>query len=345
MSKMEGLSVQNQGADSSRAGVEAGRVSVWKLAWQCTNWLALALAIGVVVAIPVISRSVLTRFRAYAEVVYAVGNSPSEENRVAEWAKNSPGVESFRCERRGGELWVRWEYRGSEQPEAVRNAPQHLRALGYTVSGYRGISSGGVPQPIAGQVADVLADPSALTASLMGTQLSFGLVGWWRIRSANRKGQPWPPLFTQHSSRSALIGLITGLGLFGVGCAYSAVLKVVFGASPASPWNAVETMRTPARVAILLFAVLGAPVGEEIFFRGYVFGAFKRANKVGYGIVISALLFAMAHFSDVYNIPAVFLFGVVLAWAFHRTGSLVTSVVAHAMNNGLAVAVMLFWRG
>ena len=82
-------------------------------------------------------------------------------------------------------------------------------------------------------------------------------------------------------------------------------------------------------------------MAEEIFFRGYVFGIFKGTNKVGYGILISAALFALAHFSDVYNMPAVFLFGLVLAWAFHRTGSLVTSGVAHALNNGLAIATMV----
>jgi len=315
--------------------------TIWSLAWRGCTALGLAMSAGVLVAMPVVYHTVVTRFKSYTETIYLVGNSPQNEARLTQWANSRPGIDKFVCERRDTDLWVRWEYRGFYQPEAVRNAPQHLREIGYVYLGERGIAIGAVPRDFSGLVGDVLTDSRTLTVVLLGSQASFGLAGLWLIRSANRKGHPLPPLFVGRYDRSLVVGAITGLGLFGFGSLYTAALKLWVGGTPPSPWNAVESMSSSARIVLLLFGAFGAPVAEEIFFRGYLFGMFKRADHVWAGILISAALFATAHFSDLYNVPAVFLYGVVLAWVFHRTQSLLSSMTGHTVNNALAIGSML----
>ena len=84
-----------------------------------------------------------------------------------------------------------------------------------------------------------------------------------------------------------------------------------------------------------------APICEELFFRGAVFGSFKAAGRPLAGGVFSALLFAFAHLDPVTIIPLL-IFGLGTAWAYHRTRSLVTVVIAHALNNAVAFTLILW---
>ncbi len=89
------------------------------------------------------------------------------------------------------------------------------------------------------------------------------------------------------------------------------------------------------RIAIALVASLLAPVCEEVAFRGYLQRtlAIRRGPAVAVGA--SALLFAVLHIDPV-RFPALVLLGVVFGWLAWRSGSTWTSVMAHAVNNGLA---------
>ena len=98
-------------------------------------------------------------------------------------------------------------------------------------------------------------------------------------------------------------------------------------------------------------AAILAPIGEEVLFRGYLFGSLRRlAGDSRAGIVIaysvSALVFALAHSLAASEgviallVPS-FLIGLVFAWGFDRSGSLLPGIVAHALNNSIAFAALL----
>jgi membrane protease YdiL (CAAX protease family) len=94
-----------------------------------------------------------------------------------------------------------------------------------------------------------------------------------------------------------------------------------------------------------LFLFLGAvtaPIAEEVFFRGFLFGMFWRAGRICLGILFTSLLFAAAHISDAYNTPALLLIGICLAWLYYRTRSLVAPIVAHVLNNGIGISLLFF---
>jgi hypothetical protein len=83
-------------------------------------------------------------------------------------------------------------------------------------------------------------------------------------------------------------------------------------------------------------AVIAAPLGEELFFRGYVQSRLVARWGPAAGLVISSLLFAAAHM-DVMHALAILPTGLVLGYTALRTGSIWTSIGIHAANNTLAI--------
>jgi membrane protease YdiL (CAAX protease family) len=102
-------------------------------------------------------------------------------------------------------------------------------------------------------------------------------------------------------------------------------------------------LQTPASIAWLIVLIcVVVPIGEEIFFRGFVFGGLRARWGVPAAAAASAVFFAAVHLQLVHGLP-IFLLGVLLALAYQRTGSLVPAIVAHALNN--VVALLSAWRG
>lgn len=102
----------------------------------------------------------------------------------------------------------------------------------------------------------------------------------------------------------------------------------------------------PAVVAGLVGGVLVAPVLEELIFRGLLYGSL-RAWSGGHGrawlipAVASGLVFAFAHGYGAGGFTSVLLSGILWAWAYERTRSLLPGILAHAVNNALVALAFL----
>ena len=138
---------------------------------------------------------------------------------------------------------------------------------------------------------------------------------------------------------SALIGLACYPVVVGLASLIELGLKLI-GPSPQppAPSNALEI------IAYALVLIVVAPITEEPIFRGFVLTAWLRRGLVP-GIILSACLFAAIHF----QIPALLpiaLLGAVLAFLVQRTGSLYSSMIAHACYNtlGTLFIVVPAWR-
>jgi membrane protease YdiL (CAAX protease family) len=103
----------------------------------------------------------------------------------------------------------------------------------------------------------------------------------------------------------------------------------------------------PSYAVIILLTVVGAPLVEEIFFRGVLFrglvglssNVVRRGTKVAAiagAVVADGLLFALAH-GELIQLPGLALFGMVLAVTFWRTGRLGMCIAAHISFNALAL--------
>jgi uncharacterized protein len=109
------------------------------------------------------------------------------------------------------------------------------------------------------------------------------------------------------------------------------------------------TRSTAAKIGAALFVCVVAPMAEEFFFRGFLFGVLRRMRIVVRGrslgpwiaAVIVGLLFGLAHSGSAaaqYLVPLGIL-GFILCLVRWRTGSLYPCMALHSLNNSVALGV------
>lgn len=93
---------------------------------------------------------------------------------------------------------------------------------------------------------------------------------------------------------------------------------------------------------LLLVAVIGAPLSEEIVFRGFLQSALAK-SPFGFwgGAILSNSAWTGLHAGyTTTGLTDVFLAGLVFSWLLWRTGSLWVPIVCHGLYNGLVFAVL-----
>ncbi len=93
----------------------------------------------------------------------------------------------------------------------------------------------------------------------------------------------------------------------------------------------------PLPLVVLVLSLVPA-VAEELAFRGVVLGALLRRMRTPGALVLQALLFALLHGSLFRMLPT-FVLGLLLGALAVRTRTLWPSMLAHALNNGILVAL------
>ncbi len=82
-----------------------------------------------------------------------------------------------------------------------------------------------------------------------------------------------------------------------------------------------------------------APVLEEVVFRGAVLQVLsERLSSPILTIVLSALIFSVLHFNPA-QMPSTFLIGLLLAWLFMRTNSIVPGILYHWVHNSVVFLI------
>ena len=95
---------------------------------------------------------------------------------------------------------------------------------------------------------------------------------------------------------------------------------------------------SPAEIVkIAIEVVVVAPIFEELIFRGIVFSTLRAKFGFSASVIGSAMVFALAHGYGPVAFVTVFWSGVLWAWLYERTGSVIPGMCAHAINNGLVV--------
>ena len=101
-----------------------------------------------------------------------------------------------------------------------------------------------------------------------------------------------------------------------------------------------EMMKQPFVLLVLVIAVMPA-IGEELLFRGLVFGSMRQKYKVAWAIFLSALFFGAYHTNLVKLIPTGLL-GACFAYIVYKSGSIFISMFLHFTNNFLSVIAMKY---
>ncbi|HEX6302459.1 MAG TPA: type II CAAX endopeptidase family protein [Acidimicrobiia bacterium] len=144
----------------------------------------------------------------------------------------------------------------------------------------------------------------------------------------------------------ALVALVAAYSVSAIGYAIlhafvspdPSVLDIMLGVGSdggrlanAGPWS---TGLIIARISILV------PIGEELLFRGALFGWLRLRLSARVTISITAVLFAVIH-QFLIVLPLAFLWGAAIGWVRERTGSVVPGIVAHSVN-GLCLLALSF---
>ncbi|HUZ29963.1 MAG TPA: type II CAAX endopeptidase family protein [Solirubrobacteraceae bacterium] len=189
--------------------------------------------------------------------------------------------------------------------------------------------------------ADVLFDLGFVAAALYMAKVTGGLrasdFGFRRVRI--------PPALG--------VTVLAAVSYYVVTAIYASALH--FHGNEKLPRELGVSKNTAALAGAAVFVCLIAPVAEEFFFRGFIFGVLRRWRIVVAGrqlgpwvaAVITGILFGLAHSGSAsprYLVPLGFL-GFVLCLVRWRTGSLYPCIALHALNNSLALGVgQLSWN-
>ncbi len=92
-------------------------------------------------------------------------------------------------------------------------------------------------------------------------------------------------------------------------------------------------------ILALLIAVIVGPFVEEVFFRGFVYTAFKRRLGPWPAMFVSSLIFGVFHVNGWLIVPTG-LMGFVMAYLYEKEGSLAAPLILHSLNNLVSVVIV-----
>ena len=219
-------------------------------------------------------------------------------------------------------------------------------ALGIVVSIIVGIAAqaGGSslshPTPAVSLIGDLLFDAAFVAVALYFARLTT------RIRPSDFG-------FRAVRWKTAVGGVLAaGIGYYVATAIYASLLGL--HGNEKLPKELGVSSSTVALVGATIFVCVIAPIAEEFFFRGFLFGALRHMHievagrELGTWVaaIITGILFGLAHTgsaSSHYLIPLGFL-GFVLCLLRWRTRSLYPCMALHSINNSLALGVtQLHW--
>jgi membrane protease YdiL (CAAX protease family) len=221
---------------------------------------------------------------------------------------------------------------------------------------FRAMQQGISPGQLSGTLQDAsqvlrLVGADGLFVTLLATNAVFLLIPIVRVKYIRRE-----PLSALGFRAGRLVRLVLiGIGVGVLSFILNAAISGLFRAAGIEPDQAAQYPLFQGdyvgQFLFLIGAAVLAPIGEETLFRGYMFNALRqtfaeRSWGVPLAYVLSAALFAAVHSVTVSQgligvLVPIFVIGLLLAWAMHYTKSLIPGIIAHAINNGVALAALV----
>ena len=189
----------------------------------------------------------------------------------------------------------------------------------------------------------IRADQKAITFGL-ATTLAFNVlvIGVVALVARHGVGELFRRLgLTDFRARELWRPALAVLGCYVMVAAYASIVNAldieVLQPESTLPF---EVVRDPVTIALAGVAVIvAAPLAEEVFYRGLIFGGLQRWGFWP-AAVLSGAVFSGVHLDPGSLIPF-FIIGVALAWLFWRRGNLWESVAFHVLFNAVSFSILL----
>jgi membrane protease YdiL (CAAX protease family) len=146
-------------------------------------------------------------------------------------------------------------------------------------------------------------------------------------------------------------GVLFGLGLYPVmvivvGGLLTLLLQTVSGEHVEAPEQVGEHLPAIGVALTIVYAIVIAPIGEELFFRGVLFRSLRDRHGFWVGAVGSAIGFGLIHFIPGSAIDAallmivMFFTGIALCFLYERRGTIVAPLAAHVTFNVIGIVLI-----
>ena len=177
---------------------------------------------------------------------------------------------------------------------------------------------------------------AALLVSVPASSLALIGIAWL---AAGRPRRERLRLLPSRASGPALAAMIVGILSLSQALESTAILAGV-GSGATLDWIArTLAAASPAGLLLAILVIGGiAPVGEELFFRGFMLTRLRRVWSAGPAILVTAIAFGVIHGEWVHGVLATGI-GIYLGLVTERSGSVVPAVICHVANNGASVAL------
>jgi membrane protease YdiL (CAAX protease family) len=150
-------------------------------------------------------------------------------------------------------------------------------------------------------------------------------------------------------------GVLFGLGLYPVivivvGGLLTYLLQTISGDHVEAPEQVGEHLPAIGTALTIVYAIVIAPIGEELFFRGVLFRALRDRHGFWIGAVGSAIGFGLIHFipdaaaDTALLMIAMFFTGIALCFLYERRGTIVAPLAAHVTFNVIGIVLLLGYR-
>lgn len=170
---------------------------------------------------------------------------------------------------------------------------------------------------------------------------------WYILR---RHGRGWKELGWQLGKPTRTLGFGALGALAALLLSYGAFFAVYFifylisGHAPApGETESMQDLGSGYLALVIVVVVILAPVFEELFFRGLFYPALRNRLKPALAVVLNGAVFGVIHFQPLFMVSLI-LVGIVLAYLYEKTDSLVAPIVAHSLYN-LAVIIVSLLAG
>lgn len=192
----------------------------------------------------------------------------------------------------------------------------------------------------------ILAQPAGYYAAGLGTCLAFA--GCALVAAALSPTAPSlrERLRLHEPPRWLLPGLAGAVAMAGVSRLGNSLREVLgaFGEGPVGVMRQDFTGMSAELTLLGVFVVgVGAGLGEELLFRGYLQTRLEQRWPPWLANVVVAALFGLAH-GEPWHSTFAFGYGLLLGWVARRAGTILSSMTAHVLNNAFWVVMMSLGR-
>jgi membrane protease YdiL (CAAX protease family) len=196
-----------------------------------------------------------------------------------------------------------------------------------------------------GTIADESGQLRALLLAILPASLVTAWIGW--ILALQRGADPRDVLALRLPDLGVVGWISVVAGFFLIINAVFLLIATVFGfdlqSSGMVEQGTMQFGHDPLFFLLAAGLIIGAPLAEEIIFRGQIFAALSQTplGLSGAALVTSAL-WAGIHLptQPIYVVGLLFLMGLLLCWLLVRFGSLWVTIVCHAAWNALSVLTL-----